>query len=128
MTKNERILALVKSQKQGAEDQINDILETMTEEERVDTLALIMSEAEEHKKTVDELRANKKIARKQLMSAAKGKDVTCFCEKVTVPAFKLYRCYYCGIFFCDRCAPDHFGQTREEHNEENYKEFMVPRR
>lgn len=29
------------------------------------------------------------------------------------PLWKLYRCYYCGIWFCERCCPEHFGKKRE---------------
>lgn len=26
----------------------------------------------------------------------------------------LYRCYYCGVWFCEACAPGHFGGKRPE--------------
>ena len=29
-----------------------------------------------------------------------------------------YRCYYCGFYFCERCAAEHFGKTRAEHVDE----------
>lgn len=77
--------------------------------------------------TEAEIRINRVLSRAQLMAVRKEQDVTCKCGKVTGPVWKLYRCYYCGIFFCDRCAAEHFGQTREEHSREHYPEHMIPR-
>jgi hypothetical protein len=74
-----------------------------------------------------ELKESQKKAREQLSAAYKGCSVKCSCGKVSGPVFKLYRCYYCGVFFCDICAAEHFGKTREEHNREHYQEYMVPR-
>jgi len=25
-----------------------------------------------------------------------------------------YKCYYCGFWFCENCAPIHFGKTRAQ--------------
>jgi hypothetical protein len=81
----------------------------------------------EEVKTFEELQESKRVSRDQFMAAFKGEPVTCSCRKVTVPSYKLYKCYYCGVFHCDKCAAEHFGQTREEYNEEHYAECMVPR-
>jgi len=31
-----------------------------------------------------------------------------------------FRCYYCGFFYCPACAPDHFGQTRDEYFDDEH--------
>lgn len=28
-----------------------------------------------------------------------------------------YKCLYCGIWFCEKCAEQHFGKTKKEHLE-----------
>ena len=28
----------------------------------------------------------------------------------------MYRCYYCGQWFCDSCAPSHFGMSFREYH------------
>ena len=35
--------------------------------------------------------------------------VTCGCCKRHVPLWVVYRCYYCGVYFCKKCAGIHFG-------------------
>lgn len=47
---------------------------------------------------------------------AKGEQpkVQCPCG-LTAPLRFLYRCLYCGAFFCKKCAEEHFGKTREEY-------------
>ena len=77
--------------------------------------------------TLEELRLTRALARKQFTQAFKNKPVVCKCGLATTWAFKLYRCYYCGVFFCDKCAAEHFGQSREDYNREHYAEHMVPR-
>lgn len=37
--------------------------------------------------------------------------VTCDCGR-RVRLILAYRCYYCGIFFCEECAAKHFGGRR----------------
>ena len=32
-----------------------------------------------------------------------------------IPMRFLFRCLYCGIWFCKTCAEDHFGQTRDDY-------------
>lgn len=50
--------------------------------------------------------------------------------KVSYPVQNMYRCLYCGIFFCYNCAGKHFGKTRAEYNmqrREAYRELrMLP--
>lgn len=33
-----------------------------------------------------------------------------------VPLWAAVRCYYCGQFYCEACAAEHFGKSREEYN------------
>lgn len=42
--------------------------------------------------------------------------VTCDCGH-RLPVKHAYRCYFCGIWFCAKCAEDHFG-PRPQHNED----------
>lgn len=47
--------------------------------------------------------------------------VTCPCGKERA-ALLMYRCLYCKVYFCDRCAEDHFGKTVEEYKSEFHGE------
>ena len=41
--------------------------------------------------------------------------MTCLCGK-KIPIMFAYRCYECGIFFCPRCASEHFEiKTRQNY-------------
>lgn len=44
---------------------------------------------------------------------AKGSNpmVTCGCG-LRAPIRFLYRCLYCGVFFCEPCAEAHFGKSK----------------
>lgn len=53
------------------------------------------------------------IAKSQFKEAIETIGVTCGCGH-RLPLRFSYRCYYCGVYFCDRCAAVHFGETREE--------------
>ncbi len=44
----------------------------------------------------------------------KVQEVTCFCG-TCAPLRWMYRCLYCGEFYCQRCAEVHFGKTRAEY-------------
>ena len=39
--------------------------------------------------------------------------VTCATCGLKAPLWKLYRCYYCGIWICEKCCEKHFGKKRE---------------
>jgi hypothetical protein len=67
----------------------------------------------------------------QLMSAIKTGFVTCIgphpesCDwrahenhVLKLPLWKAYRCLYCGFYFCEKCAGEHFGKTRQEYEKE----------
>lgn len=40
-------------------------------------------------------------------------SITCPCG-VTVSLPNAYRCFYCDIYFCRGCAPDHFDENKEQ--------------
>ncbi len=35
---------------------------------------------------------------------------------------KMYKCLYCGVWFCKLCAEEHFGKTRKEYYKEKLNE------
>lgn len=41
--------------------------------------------------------------------------VTCACG-TCMPLRFAYKCLYCGQFYCQTCAEEHFGKTREQYN------------
>lgn len=43
--------------------------------------------------------------------------VRCPCLK-TVKWLYAYRCLYCGVFYCRKCAEQHFGKTILEYRQE----------
>lgn len=43
--------------------------------------------------------------------------VDCICG-APIPLRFLYRCLYCGVYFCLTCAEKHFGKTREQYGQE----------
>ena len=62
------------------------------------------------------------MMRRQLRAARHVEPVPCAgapdgerlggCASVQ-PVWKLYRCLYCGLWFCLRCGERHFGETRK---------------
>lgn len=40
--------------------------------------------------------------------------ITCECG-ATINMRFLFRCLYCGCWFCQRCAEVHFGKTRKQY-------------
>lgn len=55
---------------------------------------------------------------------AKRGSVECECERVVQIRF-MYRCLYCGIWFCQQCAEIHFGKTREEWAKDDNDYVMI---
>jgi len=43
--------------------------------------------------------------------------ITCRCGRERSLIY-MYRCLYCGEWFCTQCAEDHFGKTVAEYREE----------
>ncbi len=65
-----------------------------------------------------ERRAKAALFRRQWIDSTKpAPTVTCGCGHAAPLRF-LYRCLYCGLFFCERCAEAHFGKTKEEYARE----------
>ncbi len=62
------------------------------------------------------LKEKEKFIRKQFKEAMKS-HVTCKCN-TCAPLRFMYRCLYCGEFFCLHCAEIHFGKTRSEYRRE----------
>lgn len=60
-----------------------------------------------------------KDLKRQGLEVKKGKEITCRCKK-TFPIQDMYRCLYCGVYFCLDCAEKHFGRTREEYDKINH--------
>jgi hypothetical protein len=69
-----------------------------------------------HKQTTSKEDKKKliKIIRKQNRIVIKNSfKMTCgCCEKIT-PVEWLYKCFYCGVWFCHKCAEDHFSSEKE---------------
>lgn len=59
----------------------------------------------------DEKRA---LVASQVREVGSSATVTCGCGR-KIPIILSYRCYYCGVFLCAKCAGQHFGKTREEY-------------
>lgn len=58
------------------------------------------------------------LIREQLDAIGTGTNLKCACGK-NFPVVRMYRCLYCGVWFCVTCAELHFGQTRAEYREKN---------
>ncbi|MBW2644563.1 MAG: hypothetical protein JRE23_00035 [Deltaproteobacteria bacterium] len=56
----------------------------------------------------------REFVRKQTMQAMKSSAVNCSCE-IEFPLWLAFRCLYCGVYFCQKCAEKHFGKTRAQH-------------
>ena len=54
-----------------------------------------------------------KIYTKQRQSLIEKDLVECECG-VSADPLELFRCLYCGIYYCAQCAERHFGASREE--------------
>lgn len=48
---------------------------------------------------------------------ARSLKIRCTCLKLVRWAY-MYRCLYCGIFYCRECAEAHFGKTIDEYRAE----------
>jgi len=66
--------------------------------------------------TMREILATRRTIREQLrhvMSTPRQVNVPCGCGR-NVELWKMFRCYYCGQFFCRECAPGHFGKVADK--------------
>jgi hypothetical protein len=49
-----------------------------------------------------------------ISNSTSGIDICCGkCENL-IPLIHTYRCFFCERWFCESCAVQHFGQSREE--------------
>jgi hypothetical protein len=55
------------------------------------------------------------IARRQMMDHMSGKVIACAKCRTLSELVSLYRCYYCGVWYCRPCAGKHF---ESKHNTE----------
>ena len=64
-----------------------------------------------------ELDNKRNIVYKQQKQAMMVSKVTCECN-LTIPLYHVTRCYYCGEYYCEKCAAEHFGKSREQYLKE----------
>ena len=48
-------------------------------------------------------------------STGEQPKITCAGCQIQAPIRFLFRCLYCGIWYCKTCAEDHFGETRADY-------------
>jgi hypothetical protein len=58
------------------------------------------------------------LIRRQLDAVTGGYAIECICGRHFAMT-RMYRCLYCGVWFCATCAEVHFGQTRAEYREKH---------
>jgi predicted nucleic acid binding AN1-type Zn finger protein len=46
--------------------------------------------------------------------------IDCACSR-RIPIRFMYKCYYCGEYFCEKCAEVHFGKSRKDYKAEKVK-------
>lgn len=51
-------------------------------------------------------------------------EMTCPCGELKHWVF-LFRCLYCGIWYCQPCAEKHFGMTRDQWFEEQVRDKAI---
>ncbi len=76
-----------------------------------------MSDFNIHKQTTSKEDKIKllKIIRKQNRIVIKNSfKMTCGCCQKITPVEWLYKCFYCGVWFCHKCAEDHFLSEKKE--------------
>lgn len=58
--------------------------------------------------TAEERAAKRAIVSGQIREIGTSAKVTCQCG-VKIPVIWAYRCWYCGVWFCEKCAREHFN-------------------
>lgn len=70
-----------------------------------------MNDRETHEETAEE---KAEFVMNQLREIKNSRPkVTCNCGTL-IYWFNAFRCLYCGEFYCQSCAEEHFGKTRKE--------------
>lgn len=71
-------------------------------------------EAERAKQTQEQIDETLQTAYKQYGQAARNQPIDCAgigCERKRLLLY-IYRCWFCGKYFCPLCAKIHFGDRR----------------
>ena len=56
--------------------------------------------------------AKLELVAKQTRQLIQTGKVSCECGVTKPPYGAIFKCYYCGIFVCQKCAEKHFGEKR----------------
>ncbi len=54
------------------------------------------------------------IVRRQVGQVLDGEKITCAGCQQDFIFLHVFRCFFCGMYFCRRCRKDHFGRASEE--------------
>ena len=70
-----------------------------------------------HKHTVENLTQEEKDknllwVKKSYIQAIKGERITCRGCLKDFTLISLYRCFFCGCYFCKSCSTTHFGSRK----------------
>lgn len=55
---------------------------------------------------------------RQLRLFKRSEKADCMCGKM-LHSYQMFRCLYCGEWYCQPCAEKHFGKTRKEYDMEH---------
>jgi len=53
-----------------------------------------------------------------------GSRITCGCG-TRMRQHQAYKCFYCGVFFCEKCAAEHFGKTKDEYYADKTVDYIA---
>lgn len=64
------------------------------------------------------------IVKEQYATAKCDGYINCFGHYPVkyIPLYAAIKCYYCGQWFCESCAAEHFGESREVYNQRKESE------
>ena len=54
----------------------------------------------------------RRIIGQQGMSAIRGEPVKCGDCDTKMAAWRMYKCFHCGVFYCGDCGKIHFGPDK----------------
>ena len=80
-----------------------------------------VTEAVDSEITDEKRKQNTILMRRQCTAIIENKSVPCSCGS-SVPVIHMFRCYFCGVWFCRCCAGDHFGS---EGNQSEYRRIHM---
>ena len=64
-------------------------------------------------RTDDERAQKLELVAKQTKQVHSTGIVTCECGNTVKVYGLIYKCFYCGVWFCHKCAKRHFGEMKE---------------